>query len=85
MAWRGCEEQAFADGKIFVVEAKAKLRPSRPAVLVRFIEHGKIKPPRPAASPRQRLTRIGRWRKSFSRRQRARPENSARSRGSVET
>src|ERR1035441_8755449 len=31
-------------------------------------------------TPRQPRTRIGRWRKSFSRRQRARPENAARSR-----
>jgi hypothetical protein len=32
MARRGSEEQAFADGKFLSSRAKAKLRPSRPAV-----------------------------------------------------
>jgi len=44
MSWRGGEEQAFADGKILVVEGKGEVPALASGGFVRFIEHGQIKP-----------------------------------------
>src|SRR5674476_1372703 len=57
MARRGGEEQAFADGKILVVEGKGEVAAFASGGFVRFIEHGQIK--RLARRHRrQRWTRI---------------------------
>ena len=43
MSWRGGEEKAFANEKIFVVEGKGKVAAFASGGFVRFIEHGQIK------------------------------------------